>query len=139
MPTSPDALSSLASEYAKGMTSIRGRRVQRLLKREFAGAEYVLVVKLSSGPTAVMGLSANGAAFCATDGKGKYASVFKWLHGSVEAVETSFDLLKDSLPALDTKTMPLAGLAGRPRPSASAGPPPPPARALLARALRALA
>jgi hypothetical protein len=41
MPINPDALSSLAREYAKDMTSIRGRRVQRFLRREFAGAECV--------------------------------------------------------------------------------------------------
>ena len=108
MPISSDALSSLASEYAKGMTSIRGRRVQRLLKREFAGADHVLELRLGSGAIAVLGLSITGAAFCATDGRGKHASVFKWRHGSTEAFETQFDLLKDSLPALEEKRVPLA-------------------------------
>jgi hypothetical protein len=61
MPIDPDALTSLAGGYAKGMTSIRGRRVQRLLKREFAGADYVLVLQLESGAAAVLGLSARGA------------------------------------------------------------------------------
>jgi hypothetical protein len=61
MPIDPDTLSSFASEYAKGMTSIRGRRVQRLLKREFAGAEYVLLTQVGSGAAAVLGLSASGA------------------------------------------------------------------------------
>ena len=77
MPIDPDALSSLASEYAKDMTSIRGRRVQRLLKREFAGADYVLLAQVGSDTAAVLGLSASGAALCATDGTGKQASVFK--------------------------------------------------------------
>jgi hypothetical protein len=105
-----DALSALASHYAKDMTSIRGRRVQRLLKREFAGAECVLVVTpAGSQRPAVVGLSASGAAFCATDGRGRQASVLKWLHGATEAVETGFDLLKDSLPATVTRTLPLAG------------------------------
>ena len=57
MPIDPDTLASLASEYAKDMTSIRGRRVQRLLRREFAGAEYVLMVQLGPGVPAVLGLS----------------------------------------------------------------------------------
>jgi hypothetical protein len=110
MPIDPDTLSSLASEYAKGMTSIRGRRVQRLLKREFAGADEVAIVKAAAGavPTAVFGFSATGAALCATDGTGKHASVIKWLHGSRSALETRFDLWKDSLPVLDSNSHPLA-------------------------------
>jgi hypothetical protein len=103
-----DTLSSLASRYANGMTSIRGRRVQRLLRREFAGAEFVLSVQAGAGP-AVLGLSASGAAFCATDGRGPRALVVKWLHGSAEALEAAFDLHKDSLPLLDTKRVPLVG------------------------------
>jgi hypothetical protein len=110
MPIDPDTLSSLARHYAQAMTSIRGRRVQRLLKREFAGAEHVLIVQIGAGASAVLGCSATGAAFCATDGRGKHASVVKWLHGSEEAFETDFALLKDSLPALGTKSLPLADL-----------------------------
>ncbi len=109
MPIDPDTLSSLARDYAQGMTSIRGRRVQRLLKREFAGAEQVLLVQVGSGVTAVLGVSASGAALCATDGRGKLVSVVKWRHGSSEALETHFDLLKDSLPVLDTRSLPFAG------------------------------
>ena len=108
MPIDPATLAAFASEYAKGMTSIRGRRVQRLLKREFAGAEYVLLAQLGPG-TAVLGLSSSGAAICATDGTGKQASVVKWAHESTVAVETQFDLHKDSLPALSTATLSLAG------------------------------
>ena len=110
MPIDSDTLSSLAGDYAKDMTSIRGRRVQRLLKREFAGAEHVLMVHVGPGTTGVLGLSASGAAFCATDGKGKHASVVKWLHGSTVGLETRFDLLKDSLPVSGTTSVPLAGL-----------------------------
>ena len=100
MPIDPDTLSSLASEYTKRMTSIRGRRVQRLLKREFAGAEHVLLAHADSGASVVLGLSRHGAAICATEGKGKQASVVKWSHESTVAVETRFDLYKDSLPVL---------------------------------------
>jgi len=109
VPVDPDTLSSLATRYAQGMTSIRGRRVQRLLKREFAGADHVLMVHVGSGSPAVLGLSANGAAFCATDGRGKHASVVKWLHGSTQTFETDFDLLKDALPALRTTLLPPEG------------------------------
>jgi hypothetical protein len=104
MPIDPAVLSALASDYAKGMTSIRGRRVQRLVKREFAGADKVIVVAIDSGVRGVLGSSASGAAFCATDGKGKHASVLKWLHGESDGIETRFDLLKDSMPALDSRT-----------------------------------
>ena len=139
MPIESDTLSSLASDYAKGMTSIRGRRVQRLLKREFAGAEYVVVVQAGSGTPAVLGLSASGAAFCATDGRGKQASVVKWLHGSTQALETHFDLLKDSLPDLGTKSLPLADLRRQAPLRVSVGSVPPQARALLSMALHTLA
>ncbi len=108
MPVDVAALSSLASDYARSMTSIRRRRVQRLLKREFAGAECVFIVDVGAARAAVLGLSASGAAFCSTDGRGERVSVVKWLHGSTEAVETTFDLLKDSLPVLSTMSLPLA-------------------------------
>jgi hypothetical protein len=139
MSIDPETLSSLASDYTKGMTSIRGRRVQRLLKREFAGAEHVLPMQVGSGAAAVLGLSAAGAAFCATDGRGKHASVVKWLHGSTEAFETHFDLLKDSLPVLDTKALPLADLRRQTQVRVPARSVPPQARALVALALQALA
>lgn len=137
MPLDPDTLSSIAVDYTKGMTSIRGRRVQRLLKREFAGADHVMTVRLGSDATAVMGLSASGAGLCATDGKGKQASIIKWLHGETQALETRFDLLKDSLPAVDAATVPLAGLTGRVDLRVTSVPPR--ARALAALAFRALA
>ena len=139
MPIDADTLSSLASDYAEGMTSIRGRRVQRLLKREFAGAEHVLMVQLGSGATAVLGLSEAGAALCATDGRGRKASVVKWLHGSTQALETQFDLLKDSLPALGAKSLRIADLRRQAQGCVSAGSVAPQARALAALALQALA
>ena len=139
MPIAPEALSALAGRYAHGMTGIRGRRVQRLLKREFGGAEHVLVVPLGSGAPAVLGLSATGAAFCATDGRGRRASAIKWLHGSTEALETQFDLLKDSLPALGTKSWRVADLREQARVRVLAGAVAPEARALAALALQALA
>jgi hypothetical protein len=109
MPVDAVTLSLLASDYARDMTSIRARRVQRLLKREFAGAEVVLMVETSGVGPAVLGLSATGAAFCATDGRGRRASVVGWLHDWPAALETGFDLLKDSLPVLDVRSVPLAG------------------------------
>jgi len=138
MPTDANALSALAAAYAKGMTSIRGRRVQRLVKREFAGAEYVLIVDVASGGRAVLGLSERGAGFVATDGRGRYAIVSKWLHGSKEAAEVQFDLLKDSLPVLGSRTIPLAGLPRRTDLHIPAGSVPPVASPLVSVALQAL-
>jgi hypothetical protein len=139
MQINPETLSSLATDYAKGMTSIRGRRVQRLLRREFAGAEYVLVLEGGSGVPGVVGLSTTGAAFCATAGKGRHASVFSWLHGSKEALETRFDLLKDSLPVLSSSSVPLAGLRRQAHLHISAGSAPPEAGTLVAMAAQVLA
>jgi len=110
MQNATDTLTAVASEYSRSMTSIRGRRVQRLLKREFAGAGQVLIVRLQSDGAAVLGVSSTGAAICATNGKGNYASIFKWLHGADDAVETRYDLLKDSLPVLETRTAPAEGI-----------------------------
>lgn len=138
MAIDADTLSSLAQDYTKGMTSIRGRRVQRLLKREFAGAEAVLVTAVGSAGAAVVGLSASGAAFCATDGRGRQASVVKWLHGSAEALDTGFDLLKDSLPVLSIRSVRLAGAPREALLSVSPSAIPPRARPLLAAAVHAL-
>jgi hypothetical protein len=139
MAIDPDALSSLASEYAKGMTSIRGRRVQRLLRREFAGADLVLQVPMGSGAMAVLGLSASGAAVCATDGTGRHAAVLKWSHGSTVALETQFHLYKDSLPVLGSSKRPLASLRAQLRLQVPADAVAPEARPWLAEALKALA
>ena len=79
MPIDPSDLSSLAADYAKGMTRIRGRRVQRLVRRKLAGATYVLVVEVGAGRSAILGLSESGAGYVATDGSGRQASVIKWL------------------------------------------------------------
>jgi len=139
VPIEPDTLSALASDHAKGMTSIRGRRVQRLLKREFAGADCVLLVQVGDGMPAVLGVSPSGAALCATNGKGKQASVVKWSHGSTHAVETSFDLLKDSLPVLRTSSLPIARVrsqSGLHVPTASV---PPQAQPWVFKVLQALA
>lgn len=139
MPIDPDTLASFASEYAKNMTSIRGRRVQRLLKREFAGADYLLAAQLGSGAAAVLGLSASGAALCSTDGTGRQASVVKWLHGSATALETYFDLYKDSLPALGTNSVSIAGLRAQARLQVPADSVPLAARPLVSKVLQVLA
>lgn len=135
----PEALSCIAAAYTREMTSIRGRRVQRLLKREFAGAEYVLTVQVGSERTAVLGLSDCGAAWCVTDGRGPSASVVKWQHGCTQALEERFDLLKDSLPLLAAESVALASVGGQTPIRVAAGSAAPRVRALMAKALEALA
>jgi hypothetical protein len=141
VPIDPETLSSFASRYAKDMTSIRGRRVQRLIKREFGGADCVLPARLGSGAAAaaVLGLSATGAALCATDGTGTHATVFKWSSDGARAMELRFDLHKDSLPVLGSESVPLARLRELLRGCVAEGPVPPPAQAWLSRALQLLA
>lgn len=139
MTIAAEVLSSLASEYAKPMTSIRGRRVQRLLKREFAGAECVLLVQVGQGAAAVLGLSDTGAAVCVTDGTGKEAPVFRWSHGSALAQEKRYDLHKDSLPVLSTNVVPLAQLRAHAPLRLTASTVPSQARALVAKALEVFA
>lgn len=139
MTIDADALASLALEYTKAMTSIRGRRVQRLLKREFAGAEYVLRVEAPRGAAAVLGLSAHGAALCVTDGRGKEAPVIKWLHAATTAIETRYDLHKDSLPVLSTTSLPLARVREQRTLHVAPGTIPGGARSLMSRALEDLA
>ena len=113
MPIDPDTLSTIARDYAQGMASIRGRRVRRLLEREFAGAECVVAAELADGRQAVLGLSESGAAMCATDGTGPHAPVVKWLHGSDTAFESQYDLQKDSLPVLCSTTRPIHQLSAQ--------------------------
>jgi hypothetical protein len=138
MPIDPETLSSLARDYAKDMTSIRGRRVQRLLKREFCGADCVLPVRLGSGAPAVLGLSATGAALCATDGTGRQATVYKWLHSEEEALQSQFDLHKDSLPALSSERVSLARVREMARLRVLDDSVPPQARGWVAEVLRVL-
>lgn len=138
MPIDLGTLAALAAEYASNMTSIRGRRVQRLLKREFAGAEHVVIGQVGFGGEAVLGFSASGAVVCATDGTGRHASVLKWHHGSVHAIEEQFDLHKDSLPLLNTSTVLLASLRESVGIKLAPGAVPAHARSLLSQALRFL-
>ena len=139
MPIATDVLSSFATEYTKRMSSIRGRRIQRLVEREFGGAEFVLLAKSSAGEEAVLGLSRVGAAICITDGKGKQACVIKWAHQTSVACETRFDLHKDSLPTLGSEQVPLARLRELIHLHVPAESVPPGAGALVAKAVEALA
>lgn len=139
MAIDPQTLSALAADFARGMTGIRGRRVQRLLRREFAGADHVLTVQIGAGARAVLGLSDGGAAWCATDGRGRHAAVVAWRQGSTQALESRFDLLKDSLPLLGARPVRLVGVGGPGPLRVVSDPIAPRVRALARRALQALA
>jgi hypothetical protein len=136
VPIDPDLLAAFAADFAKGMTSIRGRRVQRLLKREFKGVDHVLLVQVGAGANAALGLSQGGATFCATDGRGRHASVVTWPPGGRSGLETRFDLHKDSLPVLGTDSFALSQLRTEIRRALSAARVPPDARRLASELLR---
>ena len=104
-------LSAVALNYASAMTSIRGRRVQRLVMREFARYDAVVHAKTESGQSALLGLSSSGeAALLASDGRGKEIEVVTW-DGTTETVKRRrFDLLKDSLPVLGEENHDIADL-----------------------------
>jgi hypothetical protein len=93
MPIPRERLVEIADAYVAGMTSIRGRRVHRLILRELAAYDDVRVEE-----GALIASSADGrGARCKTDGRGKAAAIARW--GADGASETtSYDLLKDSLP-----------------------------------------
>ena len=137
MPIETDLLASIALHYTEPMTSIRGRRVQRLVQRELAGAEHVLSARLGASP-ALVGLSPSGAALIATNGRGSQVSVVRWLHHSTEALASHYDLLKDSLPLLRTTSGTLDGPPREVLLSVSQESAPPPARELVVTAIQAL-
>jgi hypothetical protein len=99
MPIDAAKLDSIALTYAEGMTSIRGRRVQRLLRRELASFDTVRRVKGNDGGAALLARKRDGTlAFCQTTGKGPAADVVVSEGPDGPSVTTSYDLLKDSLP-----------------------------------------
>ena len=112
MPLDPAKLDSIALAYTEGMTSIRGRRVQRLLRRELADFDTVRRVKGADGGAALLARKRDGTlAFCQTTGKGPAADIVVSDSADGPTVMTSYDLLKDSLPALRTSRSRQDGLA----------------------------
>lgn len=99
MPMDRTRLEAIATDYVCEMTSIRGRRVHRLILREFAGSEAVLAATAEAAGPALVAIKAHGAiAVCQTDGSGKAAPIVDLPAASPLTVTTQFDLLKDSLP-----------------------------------------
>jgi hypothetical protein len=99
MPIDKKTLEAIARTYVSAMTSIRGRRVHRLLMREFARFDHVLPAVAEDGAPALLALSEEGAAaVCRTDGTGPAAVIAQWARLAGATVTTAYDLLKDSLP-----------------------------------------
>ena len=99
MPIETQTLAAVARSYVGTMTSIRGRRVHRLLMREFARFDHVLAAVAEDGTPALLALADDGsAAVCRTDGRGAAAAIAEWARLEGATVTTSYDLAKDSLP-----------------------------------------
>lgn len=99
MPVEKATLDAIARAYIEPMTSIRGRRVHRLLTREFSRFDHVLRVEAEDGTPALLALAQDGgAAICATDGRGSAAAIAQSAGLPGALVTTSYDLAKDSLP-----------------------------------------
>jgi len=101
MPIEPTILDAIVRAYVTGMSSIRGRRVHRLLLREWANYDHVLRATTEDGAVALLALGDDGSvAACHTDGRGTAVAIEAWARLVGARVSTSFDLSKDSLPVL---------------------------------------
>ncbi len=99
MPIEKETLDAIARTYVETMTSIRGRRVHRLLMREFSRYDHVLPAAAEDGTPALLALDEDGgAAICQTDGRGPAVVVAEWASLEGATVTISYDLTKDSLP-----------------------------------------
>ncbi|CAN5299541.1 hypothetical protein BH09PSE6_BH09PSE6_00910 [soil metagenome] len=100
MAIEPERLLTIARDYVAPMTSIRGRRVTRLLIREFSAADCVVRASGSDGSVAVLALYLCGSmGVCNSKGTGKSALI-QWSRLDSAGVAFAYDLLKDSLPPL---------------------------------------
>ncbi|WP_037355184.1 hypothetical protein [Amycolatopsis orientalis] len=96
-----EQLDAVARAYTAPMTTIRGRRVHRLVMRGMAGYDHVLPATTADGAPALLALSADGrAAFCRSDGRGPSAALVTCGPTPGVAVTSEHDLTKDSLPVL---------------------------------------
>jgi hypothetical protein len=101
MPIDPARLEAVAHAYSEGMTTIRARRVQRLVRRELAGFDSVRRVKTEDGSPGLLGRKRDGTlAFTQTTGRGPAADVVVSSGPEGPSITTSYDLLKDSLPVV---------------------------------------
>jgi hypothetical protein len=101
MPIAPSTLAALADSFVAPMTSIRGRRIRRLLLREFASFDHVVPATAEDGRLLLLALAGDGrVAACWSDGRGEAAEVLRWRGWSTGTVAVAHELLKDSLPVV---------------------------------------
>jgi hypothetical protein len=99
MPIEKNTLAGIARAYVKPMTSIRGRRIHRLLLREFSRFDYVIPAIAEDRSPALLAIANDGSvAVCRTDGRGAAVAIAGWSRLEGATVTTSYDLTKDSLP-----------------------------------------
>ena len=98
MPIEAAILDAMARTYVDTMPSIRGRRVHRLLLREFSRFDHVLPVTAEDGAPALLALGEGGSvAVCRTDGRGAAAAVAQWAQLQGATVTISSGPTKDSV------------------------------------------
>ena len=96
MPIDTKTLAAIADIDVQAMTSIRGRRVHRLLVREFTRIDHLLAAAAEDGTPALLALADDGrVALCHTDGRGAAAVIADWPRLSGATVAMSYDMLKD--------------------------------------------
>jgi hypothetical protein len=99
MPIEEEVLDATVRTYVDTMPSIRGRRVHRLLMREFSRFDHVLPVTAEDGAPALLALGEDGSvSVCRTDGRGAAVAVAEWGRLEGATVTMSYDLTRDSLP-----------------------------------------
>ncbi|MBX9349680.1 hypothetical protein K5M36_21615 [Chromobacterium vaccinii] len=103
-------LERLAGEYIADMTSIRGRRVFRLIMRELVGFDHVVSCPSAAGAAMLLALDEGGRiACCRSNGKGgRVEIVFVEPDGAV--ARRAYNLLKDSLPEIDCQSFTIEDL-----------------------------
>ena len=103
MPIDVVKLEKYADEYIQNMTSIRGRRIRRLIMREFGQCSEVRIIETDKEIHTFFGDLENGDAIkIKTNGRGKKAAVCLIKNGNNKIEVRHYDLLKDSLPLIDT-------------------------------------
>lgn len=101
MAIDPQRLEARVAEFVAPMTSIRGRRMTRILRRAFAEVDAVFIAELADGRAGFLGARRDGLlVFCASDGRGRCAEVLTFRADAAARLSEGYDLLKDSIPVI---------------------------------------
>jgi hypothetical protein len=101
MPIDIAKLEKYADGYVQNMTSIRGRRIRRLIIREFGQCNEVRIIETDKETNTFFGDLENGDAIkIKTNGRSKKVEVWFIKNGSNKIEVRHYDLLKDSLPLI---------------------------------------